>query len=1373
MTPSLRERLAKLTPAQRGRLTEQMAAGGGPAKPPRARFGPIAKAVPLRVEPDPSGGQTLVYPASHGQARMWFLHRYAPDSPVYSTPTAFHLAGPVNPAWIEEAVARIVQRQDALRTTFAMEADGLVQRVAPFKGFTLEVIPVEGEAAPALNGAAWAPFDLAAAPPFRVRLFRLGPAEHVLLVVLHHIISDGWSRGLLWREISGGYAACARGDSAPPMALDVQVADYSAWQAQWIAQGGLDGQFEYWRQKLAVEPDPLNLPTDAPRRFGDSPRGERLAAPLDPALCAALKTLAEREGATFFMVLLTAFKALLNRYTGAEDLTVGVPIANRTRVEAEPLIGCFINTLVFRTSLVGDPEFREALRRVKETALGAYANQDAPFERLVEFLNVRRDASRTPLFQAMFALQDFAEIELRCPGVQTTRWPIPPITTMFELSVDVERFEGGWRTAIQYNTGIFDRSRIERMLGHWQTLLEAVAANPALRISEIPLLRDAERRQLLVDWNRTAADFPRDRDLHEIFEAQVEKSPDAVAVVFERLRLTYRELNRRANHLARRLREMGVGPDALVALCLERSLEMVVSVLAVLKAGGAYVPVDPDYPPGRVRLMLGDARPSALLATQKHAQLLADVPADRILFLDGLRGSDSPGDSVNVKCPAALHHLAYVIYTSGSTGTPKGVMIERGGILNHMQWIQADFPLAPGDALLQKSPFSFDASVWEFFAPLLAGARLVVARPGGHRDPAYIAEVMARENVTIVQLVPAQLAALVDEPGFRQCASLRRVFSGGEALSAELAEKFFKASRADLQNMYGPTEVTIVATCHPVRPGLDGPSVPIGRPIPNIQAYVLDPSLRPVPIGVAGGLFLGGAGVARGYLNRPELTAERFIANPFSNDPASRLYRTGDLARCRADGVIEFLGRADHQVKLRGFRIELGEIEAALMACPGVRDCAVVLHEAAAGGQRLVAYLAADKPPPGWRQSVGLKLPDYMVPSAIVTLDKLPLSPSGKVDRRALPAPEMGDSSGADSFQKPWLPLHHQLMALWERTLKVPCHGINENFFERGGHSLLAVRMLAGVEEICGKRLPASAMFSAQTVGELADLILKDSTAAHGEMIPLRKEGVGAAILHWHGDLQGGGYYARRLSGELENPFYVLPTFPPGAPPCADASTLARLHVEYLRGIGLRGPFILSGFCLSGWLALEMARQLADAGETIEKVILIDSAPLGAAPRWMQKSIALATRIRLLTPAGALAAFARGHRRLALARQWWRRHKSLPFPEFARAAARRLLSPAKPGQPNESTPPDGDDSLQGIGDPAIPLIWAVASCGFSTQGFPVDVIFSGQLEEARPDVPNLLEARPQLGNLHRIHGPHLGLVTDRVSELAEAFRRAR
>ncbi len=1047
-------------------------------------------------------------PLSFGQERLWFLAQLAPDDPSYVAPLALWLGGPLDHGALERALGAIVDRHEVLRTRYATVGGRPVGVVAAHEDVHLPVTslaslpPAEREAAVqrALAGELSRPFDLAREAPLRARLFVVEPEAHVLAVVLHHIATDGWSNAILKREIGILYEAFARGAPSPLPDLPVQYADYAAWQRGWLDGDVLDRQLDYWRARLAGAPRSLDLPSDRPRPRIASHRGAHLPFALGTELAGAVRGLSRRAGATPFMTLLAAFDALLYRYTGQADLVVGFPIAGRTRAETEALMGFFVNTLVLRTELAGDMPFEALVQRVKEVSLGAYAHQDVPFERLVQDLQPERDLGRSPLFQVLFSMQDDA-----APGSAPGSAPAglrqrevgsAGATSKFDLTWHVVDGPRGLTGVVEYATDLFDRATIERMVGHFRALLEGAVADPGARLDHLPLLGEAERRTLLVTWNDTAFPHPEDALIHEIVAREASRSPDAVAISFEGHDLTFGELDARSNRLAHLLRARGVGPETLVGVCMDRSIDLLVALHGVLKAGGAYLPLDPEYPADRLAFMLDDARPPILLTQEHLARVLPERPGTQVVHLD----ADAPllaaePATALARGDLSLESLAYVIYTSGSTGRPKGAMNEHRGILNRLQWMQRAYGLTEADRVLQKTPFSFDVSVWELFWPLLVGARLVVARPHGHRDPAYLAEILAAQGVTTLHFVPSMLKVFLDEIAPRPAvaralsAALRRVMCSGEALPPALAARLLAVlPGVALHNLYGPTEAAVDVTACAVLPGAP---VTLGRPIHNTRINLIDAHLQPFPVGVRGEHNIGGVQVGRAYLNRPELTAERFVRDPFAGSPSARMYRTGDVARWLPSGEIEYLGRADFQVKLRGFRIELGEIEAALTAHPAVGDAAVLAREDLPVEMGLVAYVvpAGAKPtePAELRASLAARLPEHMVPSAFVVLAALPLTSNGKVDRRALPAPEPA-ADAESAFTAPRTPTEEAIAAIWREVLGVPRVGVDADFFALGGHSLLATQVMTRIAEALRVELPLATLFELRTVAKLAEI---------------------------------------------------------------------------------------------------------------------------------------------------------------------------------------------------------------------------------------------------------------------------------------------
>ena len=1058
---------------------------------------------PTTIQPIPRGANTEL-PLSFAQQRLWFLDQLEPGSPVYNVPAAIRLKGPLNVSALERALGEVLRRHEALRTTFSNVKGKPVQVIspAPPPAPALSVVDLRGlpeteRGARVLSLAtkeARQTFDLARSPLLRSTLMRLSEEDHVLLLVTHHIACDGWSIGVLFRELATLYTAFTTGEAIPIAPLPIQYADFARWQRQWLQGEVLEEQLSYWKQRLAGAPAVLELPTDRSRPAVQTFKGARQSIVLPKGLSESLKALSQREGVTLFMTLLAAFKTLLYRYTGQEDIVVGSPMAGRNRAEIERLIGFFVNNLVLRTNLSGEPTFRELLRRVREVALGAYAHQDVPFEKLVEELQPERDLGRSPLFQVSFNLLNYVDERLEIPGLSISPLKVDNGTTKFDLTLFmVEGAEGlrGWLEYneglsgwVEYRTDLFEAATITRMLGHLETLLEGIIADPDQRLSELPLLTEADRYQLLVGRNDTRVDYLKDKCIHELFEGQAESTPDAVAVVFEDEQLTYSELNRRANQLAHYLRKLGVGPEVLVGICVERSVEMVVGLLGILKAGAAYVPLDPEYPKERLSFMLEDAEVPVLLTQERLVEGLPEHNAEVICLDTGWEAIKCEGEW-NPIGGATADDLAYVIYTSGSTGRPKGVQIMHQAVVNFLNSMRQRPGLVEEDTVLSVTTLSFDIAALELYLPLIVGARLVMVSREVASDGRQLWERLSNSGATMMQATPATWRLLL-QAGWQGSPQLK-ILCGGEALSLELASQLL-VKGSSLWNLYGPTETTIWSAVHKIE-SERGPVV-IGSPIANTQIHILDRHLNPVPISVPGELYIGGDGLARGYLNRPELTAEKFIQNPFSRETGARLYKTGDLARYLADGNIEFLGRIDHQVKVRGFRIELGEIEAVLAGHEGVRETVVVAREDEPGEKRLVAYLvAAQETAPTVSELRSLlkgRLPEYMVPSAFVVLDELPLTPNGKVDRRALPAPDHTRPELEEAFVAPRTPVEEVVAGIWAEVLGMEQVGIHDNFFELGGHSLKATQVVSRVREAFQVELPLRSLFESPTVAELA-----------------------------------------------------------------------------------------------------------------------------------------------------------------------------------------------------------------------------------------------------------------------------------------------
>ncbi|MEG5173406.1 amino acid adenylation domain-containing protein [Microcoleus sp. B3-D7] len=1045
-------------------------------------------------------------PLSFAQERLWFFDQLEPGNPFYNLCGAVRVSGQLNVEALRQSIEKIIERHEVLRTAFVAVEGQPIQVVAAAGDWTLPVIDLssrspddrqaEVQRLSALQ--ARAPFDLGQSSLLRAKLLRLDFTEHVLLLTVHHIVFDGWSLGVFLRELAEFYQAFAS-DRLPLLSpLPIQYADFAAWQRQQLQGEILETQLAYWKQQLSGSLPVLNLPTDFPRPAVQTFQGARQTWELPKDLSSALAGLGQQEKATLFMTLLAAFKTLLYRYTGQTDILVGSPIANRNLREVEALIGFFVNTLVLRSDLNGNPTFRELLRSVREVALGAYAHQDVPIEKLVEELQPERDLSYSPLFQVGFALQNGLTQTLELPGLTLNSHEIDTGTANFDLMLFLEETDRGLTATWEYSTNLFQPSTIARMHGHFQILLEGIIANADTPISELPLLSDRERHQLLVEWNNTQVDYPKDSTIHQMFEARAQQTPDAIAVVFENKQLTYKELNQKANQVAHYLQKLGVKPEVRVGIYVDRSLEMVVGLLGIIKAGGAYVPLDPAYSSERLSFMLEDAKVQVLLA-QSHIYEKIRDRARSAVFLDSDWENIARESKENCLSDVTPDCLAYVIYTSGSTGKPKGVQVNHRSAVHLFAATYPVFNFSERDAWTVFHSYAFDFSVWEIWGALVHGGKLVIVPLEVTQSPSAFYQLLCSERVTILNQTPSAIRQLIDaqktadgEPKW----SLRLIICGGEALPAELASELLEWN-VPLWNFYGPTEATVWTAIHPIK-SVESKrgSIPIGRPLPNTQLYILDANLQPVPVGVLAQLYIGGAGLSRGYLNLPELTAEKFIPNPFSQEIEARLYNTGDVARYLPDGTIEFLGRSDNQVKIRGFRIELGEIEAVLSQHPAVRESVVLLGEDNSGENRLVAYIVSSSELSTGQPSLisklrdflKEKLPQYMIPSAFVLLEALPLTSNGKIDRRSLRGLDV-ERSELNAASAPRTREEQLLAEIWSQVLGVKQIGIGDNFFELGGHSLLATQLIAKVREAFQVELPLRSLFQSPTVESLAEAI--------------------------------------------------------------------------------------------------------------------------------------------------------------------------------------------------------------------------------------------------------------------------------------------
>ncbi|MDZ7960511.1 MAG: amino acid adenylation domain-containing protein [Aulosira sp. DedQUE10] len=1173
--------------------------------------------------------EVFVFAASFAQQRLWFLDQLAPGNQFYNVSTALCLTGSLNFTALKQTFNEIVRRHETLRTTFVMAEGQLLQVIAPTLNIPLPVIDLsnlsvterEQQARRLAIAEAQRSFNLNTGPLLRLTLLQLDAAEYILLLNLHHIVADGWSIGVLIKELGALYKAFVEDKPLPLPELPIQYADFAEWQQEWLQEVGTNGctrletQLAYWQKQLdgvAV----LNLPTDRLRPAVSTYQGAKQFLELPHYLTQKLEQLSQQAGVTLYMTLLAAFETLLYRYTQQEDIAVGTPIANRNRSEIEGLIGFFVNSLVLRTDFSGNPTFQELLHRVREVTLAAYAHQELPFEKLVEELQQERDLSRHPLFQVVFSLQNTPIQALDLPGLRLSQFEFDSRTAKLDLEFhlwqDLESLKG----QVIYSSDLFDDITITRMLGHFQTLLDSIVANPEQHLTDLPLLTANERQQLLIDWNNTQREYAENELFHQLFTAQVEKSQNAIAcggaqpiaLVFEHKHLTYRELNTQANQLAHHLQQLGVGADVLVGICVERSLEMIVALLGILKAGGAYLPLDPTYPQARLQFMLEDAKVSVLVTQQEFVELFGNAGVS-VVCLDQDREAIASQSQENPTSCVTSSNLAYVIYTSGSTGEPKGVLIEHRGLSNLIKAQIEVFNLQPSNRILQFASLSFDAAIFEIVMALATGATLYLAKKESLLPGQKLIQLLRENSITHVTLPPAVLAVLPTE----SLPALQTIICAGESCSGEIVKRWWSCNRRFF-NAYGPTEATVWSTIAEITSIYEKP--PIGRPIANTQIYILAQNLQPVPIGITGEIYIGGEGLARGYLNCPKLTAEKFIPNPFKKVEVSRLYKTGDLARYRPDGNIEFLDRIDNQVKIRGFRIELSEIEAVINKHENVKVSVVIAKENVSGDKDLLAYivpkLKQTRTTTEIRKFIKEKLPGYMVPRDFLLLDSLPLTPNGKVNRQALTALDIPNSRSIDkTFIPPRNPTEAKLAEIWAEVLNIERVSIRDNFFDLGGNSLLSVRLL---EQICKqfeRDLPLSTLFLNPTIENLANsLSIKTDSLPWSPLVSIQPDGSNPPFFCVH-PIFGVVFPYYELAHHLgkNQPFYGLQSIGIDGKnaPLTSVEDMATHYIEALRQVQPRGPYFLGGWSFGGVVAFEMAQQLQKSGDEVALLAMLDA----------------------------------------------------------------------------------------------------------------------------------------------------------------------
>ncbi len=1207
---NIREQLAGLSPAKRSLIELKLLKKKAAAEPK-----------PM-ISHRPEG---VLAPLSFYQQGLWVLSQLMPDTSLYHVPKAVRFSGELNIPALRRALDFMVARHEALRSSFAVQDGVPVQIINETAPLELPLIDLgdlpsderEAEVHRRLGIEARRRFDLAHGPLIRAALFRLDHHEHILLLTMHHIVTDGWSVGILQRELMALYEAFCNNQPSPLPELQIQYPDYAFWHRQWFQGEVYQSQLKYWKEQFKTLPPTLELPTDHPRPLVQAHRafrGTKRRLTLSRQLTSQIKTLCQKEEATPFMVLLAAYKVLLHRYTGAEDIVVGSPIAGRCLEETENLIGLFVNALALRTDLGGDPSFSELIARVKEVALGGYGHQDMPFELLVKELQPDRSLAHNPLFQVMFVLQSEPAPSHELPGLTVSHVQVENIVANFDLTLDAVERDGQFECQFESNADLFDDETITRLLGHFETLLQGIVTNPQQRISALPLLSETERHKLLVEWNGNRSDYPSESCVSTLFEEQVASSPEAVALLFDDQHLTYRQLNRRANQLAHFLRGRGVFAEMRVGICLDRSPEMIVALLGVLKAGAAFVPLDPAYPQTRLQFMIEDAEVKLLLTAAPLAEPLRGHGVE-VICLDEFATATAGESDQNPVPIAKSDSLAYVMYTSGSTGRPKGVAIAHKSIVRLVK--QTNYARFNRDEVfLQFSTISFDASTFEIWGSLLNGAQLALM-PAGVVSLDELGQALKRYQVTTLWLTAGLFHLMVDTH-LDDLKGLKQLLAGGDVLSVAHVKKALRELKdCRLINGYGPTENTTFTCCFTINESAINGSVPIGRAISNTSVYVLDRHLNPVPIGVPGQLYVGGDGLARGYLNRPELTAESFISDPFSAEAGAQLYKTGDLVRYRATGQIDFLGRLDGQVKVRGYRIELAEVETALAEHDSIREAVVVVRQDS-GDKHLAAYVT---PRPGCspnaatlRAFLSDKLPAHMVPSVFVVLDVLPLTTNGKVDRAALPAAATVKTEVHEPFA-PQDGLELKLLRLWESVLPGGSIGIDDNFFELGGHSLLAVRLFTQIETMFGRNLPLATLFQAPTVRLLAQVLRNEGWAAPWSSLVVLKNG-GNRTPFFCVHAAGGNvleYHALASLMDPEQPFYGFQArgLDGNQAPHTTIKEMATHYIKEMRDVQPEGPYLIGGRSSGGTVAFEMACQLAAEGQAVELLALLDTYPAG------------------------------------------------------------------------------------------------------------------------------------------------------------------
>jgi amino acid adenylation domain-containing protein len=1357
MNEELNRRLARLSPEKRALLQLRLKQGGVACLP----------------QPLPQKAHSSSAPLSFAQQRLWFLERLESNTGLYNIPWLVKIKGGLNVPALRQSLNALVVRQASLRTQFVSNGDAPEQRISESVDIQIEFSDLSGlkqkeldaEVHRRLEDAIHRPFNLSKDLMLRTLLLQTSPAEHILAIVFHHIAVDGWSISIFMRELSAYYSAFTNGEMPSLAELPVQYVDFAGRQRQEMRGARLARCLNYWKKQLEGAPELLELPTYQKRPALQSYSGAFESLDIPASLTRDLRKLGERENATVFMVLLASFYMVLARYSRQSDIVVGSPIAGRTSAETENVIGCFVNSLALRADLSGNPTFVEFLQRVRKVALDGYTHQDMPLEKLVEELQPRRSQSHPPLYQVMFALQNTPDEPLQLEGLTATPLPLPWKIAKFDLTLFIKEQDGALKATMEYCTALFKPEFVAGMLLHLKTLLAEIVANPARNIWEYPILPESEQKEQLASIQNDTSP-PVTQCIHHIFEERARETPDATALVLGDATLSYGELNRRSNKLAHYLIRRGVGPDVLVGVCMDRSIELMVSLLAILKAGGAFVPLDANYPEERLRFMLQDTRTPVLLV---HEHLRSKVPCDTEMLdvRDPILFSNESEE--NPACDVTPEHLAYVMYTSGSTGKPKGVCVPHRGVVRLVMdpnYVR----LSRDEVLLQFAPVSFDASTFEIWGALLNGGKLVLCTQG----PAALNElggILERHRVTTLWLTSGLFNQMVDDH-LDSLRGLKQLLAGGDALSVPHVRKAVaNLNGCQLINGYGPTENTTFTCCHPVvAENTEASSIPIGRSINNTQIYVLDRCMNPVPFGVSGELYIGGEGLARGYHNRPDLTAQKFVPNPFES--GTRLYRTGDNVRFLPDGTLEFLGRFDNQVKIRGFRIELGEIEAVLSQHPEIREALVLVRAAASGDKRLIAYFTCKSGAVNLEELAAFmksKLPDYMIPNAFVALDVFPLTANGKVDRMALPEPEVigNHSSGRE---RPWLPIQMQLLRIWETLLNVKEIGLRDSFFTLGGHSLLAARMVDRIERECGIKIPLSTLFSAPTIESLSDYLMSTrKSEGEADVIQVQAGRNRQPFFYLDGDLQGGGFYCLNLARQLGNdqPFYSLR---PTTVIKGDGGTIeeqAQQRLARLRSIKPRGPYMLGGFCIDALVAYEMACQLQREGQTVNLLVLVDPPTMPLGLRFGAGLLAGVSHFTGMAQARTLRYFKRclslqeimemdSARRARYVRQRIKRGLSSTFKRRGPAVIRE-------SDANEGGPRAPFDILTA-------QLWAAARYRPRQFSGPMSLFVSGDLIEKPAHSPWPWTKRVGRLDVYPVPGEHLELITHNVEILGRELK---